>query len=112
MIGERKRKEVPAALELFTVAEAASILGVSRKLVGLWIREGVLPAIRLGPGQRLLRIRRSDLEAFVARYQVVPPSQRVGEDGLGGLGRAGGDEEAEDGVGTASGPGADIECAG
>lgn len=74
----RKRKEVPTTLELFTVAEAASILGVSRKLVGEWIREGVLPAIRLGPGQRLLRIRRSDLEEFVARYQIAPPGQRVG----------------------------------
>ncbi len=112
MIDERKRKEVPAALELFTVAEAASILGVSRKLVGAWIREGVLPAIRLGPGQRLLRIRRSDLEAFVTRYQVVPPSQRVGKEGLGSLGRFGGYEEAENEASTASGPGADSGGAG
>jgi excisionase family DNA binding protein len=82
---------LPASLELFTVAEAASILGVSRKLVGAWIRDGVLPAVRLGPGQRLLRIRRSDLEGFIARYQIVPPSQRVRpEEVEGDLGRMAG----------------------
>jgi len=64
------------SLELFTVAETASILGVSRKLVSTWIRQGALPAIRLGPGQRLLRIRRADLEAFIASGQIQPPSQR------------------------------------
>ena len=86
-----KRKGLPASLELFTVAEAASILGVSRKLVGAWIREGVLPAVRLGPGQRLLRIRRSDLEGFIARYQITPPSQRVRpEEVEGDLGRMAG----------------------
>ncbi len=80
-------KAVPPSLELFTVAEAASILGVSRKLVSSWIRQGLLPAIRLGPGQRLLRIRRVDLEAFIADWQIQPPSQRLpstdGEEELG-----------------------------
>ena len=66
---------VPTTLELFTVAETAAILGVSRKLVSQWIRQGALPAIRLGPGQRLLRIRRVDLEAFIAQGQIHPPSQ-------------------------------------
>ena len=70
-------KAIPPSLELFTVAEAASILGVSRKLVSSWIRQGALPAVRLGPGQRLLRIRRADLEAFIASGQVQPPSQRL-----------------------------------
>ncbi len=52
-------------LELFTIAECAAILNVSRKLISNWIRTGALPAIRLGPGQRLLRVRKQDLEAFI-----------------------------------------------
>ena len=48
-----------------TVAETAAILNVSQKTVSGWIREETLPAIRLGPGQRLIRVRRADLEAFV-----------------------------------------------
>ena len=78
MTGKQTNKlnTIPPSLELFTVAETASILGVSRKLVSAWIRQGALPAIRLGPGQRLLRIRRADLEAFIASGQIRPPSQR------------------------------------
>lgn len=89
MVGEhRKRKEVPAALEMFTMGEVASILGVSRKLIRTWISEGALPAIRLGPGQRLVRIRCRDLEEFIARYEIVPPRQRRQPDRLEGeLGR-------------------------
>jgi excisionase family DNA binding protein len=65
-----KRINMPSTLELFTVAETAAILGVSRKSVSNWIHEGALPAVRLGPGQRLLRIRRTDLEAFVAEGET------------------------------------------
>ncbi len=57
----------PPSLEMFTVAETAAILGVSRRLVTNWIHTGALPVIRLGPGQRLLRVRRSDLEAFIGQ---------------------------------------------
>lgn len=56
---------VPPALQLFTITETAIILGVSRRLVSNWIQEGVLPAIRLGPGQRLVRVTIGDLEAFI-----------------------------------------------
>jgi excisionase family DNA binding protein len=56
---------VPPALQMFTIAETAVILGVSRRLVSNWIQEGALPAIRLGPGQRLVRINIGDLEAFI-----------------------------------------------
>jgi len=56
----------PETLDLYTVEETAAILNVSQKTVSNWIREGVLPAIRLGPGCRLIRIRRADLENFVA----------------------------------------------
>ena len=56
---------VPPALQLFTITETAFILGVSRRLVSNWIQEGALPAIRLGPGQRLVRVTIGDLEAFL-----------------------------------------------
>lgn len=56
---------VPPALQLFTITETAIILGVSRRLVSNWIQEGALPAIRLGPGQRLVRVNVGDLEAFI-----------------------------------------------
>jgi excisionase family DNA binding protein len=55
----------PAILDLYTVAETAAILNVSQKTVFEWIKKGRLNAIRLGPGQRLIRIGRIDLEKFV-----------------------------------------------
>ncbi len=58
---------VPPSLQLFTITETAVILGVSRRLVSNWIQEGALPAIRLGPGQRLVRVNVGDLEAFIAK---------------------------------------------
>jgi excisionase family DNA binding protein len=56
---------VPPTLQLFTITQTAIILGVSRRLVSNWIQEGALPAIRLGPGQRLVRVNIGDLEAFI-----------------------------------------------
>ena len=62
------------ALDLYTVAETAIILGVNQKLVFTWIRDGALPAIRLGTNQRLVRIRRVDLEEFVEKdFQASTP---------------------------------------
>jgi excisionase family DNA binding protein len=55
---------------LFTITETAIILGVSRRLVSYWIQEGALPAIRLGPGQRLVRVRVADLEAFLGQARA------------------------------------------
>jgi excisionase family DNA binding protein len=57
----------PAQLEFYTVAEVGLILNVSQKLVFSWVKNGALPAVRLGPGQRLIRIRRQDLEVFLAQ---------------------------------------------
>ncbi len=66
--GSGRSGTVPASLEFYTVAETAAILGVSRRLVTNWIHDGALPVIRLGPGQRLLRIKRADLESFIGQY--------------------------------------------
>lgn len=57
----------PAQLEFYTVAEVGLILNVSQKLIFSWVKNGALPAVRLGPGQRLIRIRRQDLEIFLAQ---------------------------------------------
>jgi len=73
-MSDKQADATPTTLDLFTVAETASILDVSRRLVSNWIHQGALPAIRLGPGRRLLRIRRVDLENFVTRGEIQPPS--------------------------------------
>jgi excisionase family DNA binding protein len=64
---ENRKPPRPETLDLYTVAETAAILNVSQKTVFEWVRNGDLPAARLGPGGRLIRIRRADLEDFVAR---------------------------------------------
>ena len=69
----------PDTLDFYTVTETAAILGVSEKLVFSWIKDEVLTAIRLGPGRRLIRIRRIDLEAFVE--QDFEPSTPPGNGG-------------------------------
>lgn len=66
-------------LDLYSVAETAAILGVSEKLVFNWIKQGILPAIRLGPGRRLIRIRRIDLEKFI--NTDFEPSSPLGRGG-------------------------------
>lgn len=45
--------------EYVSLSEAAELLGVSKPTVSRWIRDGHLPAQRIGP--RTLRIRRGDL---------------------------------------------------
>ncbi len=41
------------------------MLGVSKPLVHQWIEDELLPATFLGPGRRMIRIQRVDLELFV-----------------------------------------------
>jgi len=47
--------------QLYTVEEVARFLRVSPRAVQVWIRDGMLTAVRYG---RLLRIRQADLVAF------------------------------------------------
>jgi excisionase family DNA binding protein len=77
----------PDSLDFYTVTETAAILGVSEKLVFSWVKDEILPAIRLGPGRRLIRIRRIDLEAFVE--QDFEPSTPPGHGGSLRQGRTG-----------------------
>ncbi len=51
-----------------SVPQAAALLGVSRVSVWRWIRDGHLPATRLGP--RITRINRLDLEHMLVQIQT------------------------------------------
>lgn len=75
MAADQERSTTPN-LKLLSVAETAAILDVSRKLISNWIHAGALPAIRLGPGQRLIRIRQEDLEAFIEAGKMTPDDER------------------------------------
>ena len=48
--------------ELFSLKEAARILGCSEAMLRKWIQHRKLPTVKVG---RLTRIRRSDLEAWM-----------------------------------------------
>ncbi|MDQ3228016.1 MAG: helix-turn-helix domain-containing protein, partial [Chloroflexota bacterium] len=68
-------RPVPHATEFdryYTVAQAAALLGVSRVSVWRWIRDGQLPAQRLG--QRTTRIKREDVDLLRG---AVTPAQDV-----------------------------------
>jgi excisionase family DNA binding protein len=55
----------PVSPQFYSLAEVALILGVSKRLVMEWTREGRLPVFRLGPTHRVMRVRKSDLEKFI-----------------------------------------------
>jgi excisionase family DNA binding protein len=53
--------------ELYTIQEAAKILRISEGTVWRWVKEGKLPAFRMG--DRALRIKKEDLRLVVKRTQ-------------------------------------------
>jgi excisionase family DNA binding protein len=63
--------EIVPDADLLTVPEAATVLKVSPVTVSRWLRQGRLPAYRLGP--RAVRIRRADLAAVFS-----PARERTG----------------------------------
>jgi excisionase family DNA binding protein len=59
-------------MKLLKPQEAAEQLSVARTLILKWVEEGRLPGVILsvGPsGKRILRIKESDLEAFVKAHE-------------------------------------------
>ena len=46
---------------VYTTQEVATMLKVAQRTIQVWIRDGMLPAVRYG---KLLRIRQADLAAF------------------------------------------------
>ncbi len=53
---------------LITPEEAAQQLAVAANTVRSWLREGVLPGIKIGKG-RVWRIRQRELDNFINREQ-------------------------------------------
>jgi excisionase family DNA binding protein len=71
-------RDVPEADELLSVEQVAAELQVIPPTVRTWIQSGALSASRPGNGKkpgRKYRVRRADLEAFVAASQASPPSE-------------------------------------
>ena len=62
----------PTQSRLLTVTEAADELNVTERFIRKLIAEGNLDAVRVGT--RLVRIRRTDLEALL--HPVLSPQQR------------------------------------
>lgn len=54
-----------------STAEAADVLGLRTRTLYRLIDEGQLPAYRFG---RVIRLRRSDLDAFIDRCRIEPGS--------------------------------------
>jgi excisionase family DNA binding protein len=59
---------------LVDVSEAAEMLGVSSRQVERLVASGALPSVKVGASRR---IRRADLEAFVASLPPSPFGSRV-----------------------------------
>lgn len=71
-------RAVPDADELLTVEQVAGELQVIPPTVRAWIQSGALPASRPGNGKkpgRKYRVRRADLDAFVAASRASPASE-------------------------------------
>ena len=67
--------------ELLTVEQVATELQVIPPTVRAWIQSGALPASRPGNGKkpgRKYRVRRTDLEVFVAASRATPAADGVG----------------------------------
>jgi len=57
--------------DYYSIAQAAELLGVSRVSIWRWIRDGHLPASRVGP--RTTRIKRADLERLMVQGGTISP---------------------------------------
>jgi len=57
----------PSHPDFYSPADLVKLLGVSIRTVRSWIRSGDLAHFRLGPGNRLIRVRHEDLEEFLNR---------------------------------------------
>ena len=61
--------------KLYTPTQAAEYFGVSKFFIWDHVRDGSLPAVQLGLN-RLVRIRQSDLDAFVASRVRLPKKDK------------------------------------
>ncbi len=71
----KSEPEVPVLVlqpELYRIRDAAAVLGVSERMVYIFIESGELPAVRLpstGTKRPPVRVARADLTAFVDRHR-------------------------------------------
>ena len=70
---------------LLSATEVAGIIGATVNHTRQMIRDGVIPASRLGGQKRgFLRVRESDLEAYINGRKVTPPTDpKTTEGGAG-----------------------------
>ncbi len=62
----RKKKFTYTHPAYYSLADVAVILRVSMQTVRRWIKEGKLPAIKIGgEDSRIIRVRREDLDDFI-----------------------------------------------
>jgi excisionase family DNA binding protein len=57
--------------KMITVAQLSETLQVPAHWIRRRVREGVIPAVKVG---RQLRFRESDIEAYLAKHSTVGPS--------------------------------------
>ncbi|MGB7980733.1 MAG: helix-turn-helix domain-containing protein [Candidatus Nanopelagicales bacterium] len=66
---------IPTQRMLLSVSEVAAELGCGRDLVYALLASGRLPSVQIG--ERLRRIRRDDLQAYVESLPVTPLASTV-----------------------------------
>jgi len=54
---------VDSVAQMLSIPEAAELIGVSQDALRRWVREGLIPARRVG--KRMLRVNKSDLARLV-----------------------------------------------
>jgi excisionase family DNA binding protein len=71
----KEREDAMEEKLLYTLADVAAALSVSRSKVYELVRSGALPSVRIG-GSR--RVRGEDLATYVDSLELVPATARVG----------------------------------
>lgn len=56
-------ESVDSVAQMLSIPEAAELIGVSQDALRRWVREGLIPARRVG--KRMLRVNKSDLARLV-----------------------------------------------
>jgi hypothetical protein len=54
------------------------VTGTHQTQASTWVLQGALVAVKLGPGKRLIRVRRCDLEDFIAQGAMNDPGSNGG----------------------------------
>lgn len=59
------RRRRPPGSTLVPVRRAAEACGISSVTLWRWVRKGIVPAYRVGPSKRIIRVRVCDLLDYV-----------------------------------------------